>query len=72
MLTQEEKEHHMQVFQDLLNQYKAEADSFLDCIITGDKMWFHQYEPESKHQSIMEWRREFLTEENVQDTVLSR
>jgi hypothetical protein len=45
----------MQVCQDLLNQYKAEGDSFLDRIITGGKMWCHQYEPESKRQS-MEWR----------------
>jgi len=37
MLTQEHKEHRMQVCQDLLNQYEAEGDSFLDRIITGDK-----------------------------------
>jgi len=55
MLTQERKEHPMQVCQDLLNQYEAEGDSFLDCIITSDKTWSHHYEPESKRQS-MEWR----------------
>jgi histone-lysine N-methyltransferase SETMAR len=38
-----------------LNQYKAEGDSFLDHIITGDETWCHYYEPESKQQS-MEWR----------------
>jgi len=54
MLTQEHKEHRMQVCQDLLNQYKAEGDIFLDCIITGDETWCHHYEPESKQQS-MEW-----------------
>jgi hypothetical protein len=43
MLTQEHKEHRMQVCQDLLNQYEAEGDSFLDCIITGDEMWCHHY-----------------------------
>ena len=37
MLTQEHKEHPMQVCQDLLNQYEAEGDSFLDRIITGDE-----------------------------------
>ena len=52
MLTQEQKEHYMRVCQDLSNQYKAKADSFLDCIITGDKMWSHQYEPESKQQAM--------------------
>jgi len=52
MLTQEHKEHRMQVCQDLLNQYEAEGDSFLDRIITGDETWCHHYEPESKWQSI--------------------
>ena len=55
MLTQEHKEHRMQVFRDLLNQYEAEGDSFLDRIITGDETWCHHYEPESKRQS-MKWR----------------
>ena len=52
MLTQE---HHLQVCQDLSNQHEAEGESFLDCIITGDKTWCYHYEPESKRQS-MEWR----------------
>jgi hypothetical protein len=55
MLTQEHKEHHMQVCKDLLNQYEVEGDSFLDHIITSDEMWRYHYEPESKRQS-MEWR----------------
>ena len=38
MLTQEQKEYYMQVFQHLLNQYEAEGDSFLDRIITGYEM----------------------------------
>ena len=52
MLTQEHKEHRMQVCQDLLNQYEAECDSFLDRIITGDETWCHHYEPEAKLQSM--------------------
>ena len=55
MLTQEHKEHRMQVCQDLLNQYEADGDSFLDHIITDDKTWCHHYGPESKRQS-MEWQ----------------
>jgi len=55
MLTQEHKEHRMQVGQDLLNQYEAEGDSFLDRIVTGDETSCHHCEPESKRQS-MEWR----------------
>ena len=55
MLTQEHKVHRLQVCQDLLNQYEAECDSFLDRIITGDETLCNHYEPESKWQS-MEWR----------------
>jgi len=55
MLTQKHKEHSMQVCQDLLNQYEAEGDSFLNRIITGDETRCHHYEPESKWQS-MEWQ----------------
>ena len=54
ILTQEHKEHRMQVCQDLLDQYETEGDSFLDRIITGDETWCHHYEPESKRQS-MKW-----------------
>ena len=52
MLTQEKKEHCMQVCQDLLNQYEAEGDSFLDGFITSDENWCQQYELESKWQSM--------------------
>jgi len=55
MLTEEHKEHRMQVCQDLLNEYEAEGDSLLDRIITGDETWCHHYEPESIRQS-MEWQ----------------
>ena len=68
--TQEQKQHSMQLLQDLLNQHKAEGDSSLDCIFTSDKMWCHCYEMESKQQS-MGWWREFHIEENVQDAALS-
>ena len=37
MFTREHKEQRMQVCQELLNQYEAEGDSFLDSIITGDE-----------------------------------
>ena len=55
MLTQERKEHRMQVCHDVLNQYESEGDSFPDRIITGDETWCHHYKTESKRQS-MEWR----------------
>ena len=38
MLTEEEKEQHMQVCQDILNPYEAEEDSFLGHIITCDAL----------------------------------
>jgi len=55
MLTQEHKEQRIQVCHDLLKQYDAEGNSFLDRIITGDETWRHHYEPESKRQSV-EWQ----------------
>jgi len=54
MLMQKQKGQHVQACQDLLNQYKVKGGSFLDHIITGDEMWCHHYELESKLQSI-EW-----------------
>ena len=38
------------ICQDLMNWYRAEGDSSLDCIVTSDKTWCHHYEPESKWQ----------------------
>lgn len=45
----------LQVCEDLLNQNKAEDDSFLDRVLTSDKTQCHQYKPESK-QKFMEWQ----------------
>jgi hypothetical protein len=39
MLTQEPKNHQMQVYHDLLYHCEAENDNSLDHIITGDEMW---------------------------------
>jgi len=55
ILTQERKEHRMQVCWSLLNLYEAEGDSFLDRIITSDEMFCRHYEPESKRQSV-DWQ----------------
>ncbi|PNF23675.1 Mariner Mos1 transposase [Cryptotermes secundus] len=55
MLTQDHKTHRMEVCQDLLHQFEAEGDKFLDSIVTEDETWCHHYELESKTQS-MEWR----------------
>ena len=52
MLTQEQKEHHMQVCQNLLHQCEDEDDIILDCITISGKMWCHCYKIESKWQSM--------------------
>lgn len=52
MLTEEQKEHHMPVFQDRLNKYEAEGDDVLGCVITCDKTCYHHCDPESIWQSM--------------------
>ena len=47
MLPQEEKDHHAQVSQDMLNEYEAEGICYL-CCITSHKAWRHHYESDSK------------------------
>jgi len=39
---------------ELLEHFDAEGEAFLYWIITGDEIWAHHYEPETKRQS-MEW-----------------
>ena len=36
----------------LINQYDADPNQFLDRIITGDKTWIHHYDLESKQESM--------------------
>ena len=38
MLTQDQKNYRMKICRDLLDQYEAEGDNFLDSIVTGDEM----------------------------------
>jgi len=47
---QEQKEHNVQICWDLLNKYKAEGESFLECFITSDKTQYHHYKLESKQE----------------------
>jgi hypothetical protein len=45
-----------EICQRLLDRYNNEGkEEFLSRIVTGDEMWVHHYEPESKRQS-MEWK----------------
>ena len=48
MLTPEQKDHWVTVSQELLEQYKAEGNAFLDQTITVDETWCHYYKLESK------------------------
>jgi hypothetical protein len=44
-----------EICQCLLDRYNNKGkEEFLSRIVTGDETWVHQYEPESKRQS-MEW-----------------
>ena len=54
-LTSDQKEARMNICQDLLEHYESDGDTFLHHIVTGDETWVHQFEPESKAQS-MQWR----------------
>ncbi|PNF18003.1 hypothetical protein B7P43_G13308 [Cryptotermes secundus] len=54
LLTEDHKGQQKAVTSELLQRYGHEGDDFLFCIVTGDKSWFHHFEPETKWQS-MEW-----------------
>ena len=54
-LTEEHKRNRQHICSSLLERYNREGDNFLNRIITGDKTWFHHYEPETKRQS-MQWK----------------
>jgi hypothetical protein len=53
-LTPEMKKRCVVACQELLCQYEAYSEAFLQRTITGDDGWVHFYEPEWKRQSI-EW-----------------
>jgi hypothetical protein len=54
-LTDDQKTVRKEVFSDLLSHYEADGESFLSRIVTGDEIWIHHLEPETKRQSV-EWR----------------
>jgi hypothetical protein len=47
-LTDDQKTVRKEVCSDLLSHYKADGESFLSRIITGDETWIHHFEPETK------------------------
>ena len=59
----------MQVCLNLLNQYKAEDDSFLNSIITGDMVSLWHARVKTEVHGVVSC--EFPIEENIQDADLS-
>jgi histone-lysine N-methyltransferase SETMAR len=53
-LTDDHKTVRKEVCSDLLSRYKADGESFFSWIVTGGETWIHNFEPETKRQS-MEW-----------------
>ena len=54
LLTEEHKDQRKAITLKLLQRHRHEGDDFLLRIVTGDESWFHNFEPETKRQS-MEW-----------------
>jgi len=54
LLTEDHKGQRKAITSELLQRYQHKGDEFLLLIVTGDKRWFHHFEPEMKWQS-MEW-----------------
>ena len=53
VLSEEQKLSRVEISQEILNCIQEDED-FLDTIITGDKLWVFQYNPETKRQC-SEW-----------------
>ena len=53
-LTAELKEPHVDACQELLKRFEADGDGSLGRIVTGDEIWVHYHQPETK-KSEKEW-----------------
>jgi hypothetical protein len=49
LLTEEQKNKHVNVYRDLQEQLKNDPQ-FLTKVVTGDESWCYGYDPESKQQ----------------------
>ena len=58
LLNEEQKEQHVQVCQDILEQLKTEP-SLLKRVVTGDESWIFAYDPLTKRRSL-EWKSALL------------
>jgi histone-lysine N-methyltransferase SETMAR len=52
MLTQEKKQKHVEIYEELLKRYREEGDQFLLNIVTGNESWIHHFDPEEKRLSM--------------------
>ena len=50
-LTGQRRDAWLSVCADLLQQVEADPE-IMDQVITGEKSWFFQYDPETKHQHL--------------------
>ena len=64
-LLNDQKEHHMQVCQDIIRHLQTEPD-LLRRVITGDETWIIEYELETKHQSC-QWKSPMSLRPKKQD-----
>src|SRR3954470_21185983 len=55
MLTEQHKQARVSAYQQLLDRFSAEGQTFLERIVTGDETWVHHYTPETKRSS-MQWK----------------
>jgi hypothetical protein len=55
LLSQEQQQLHLEVAWDLL-ECASEDPEILKTVITGDEMWVHGYDPETKVQS-SQWKQ---------------
>lgn len=56
LLTNQMKVDRVTKAQEILDRYFHEGEAFLKRIVTGDEVWLHYYDPETKQQS-SEWKR---------------
>jgi len=54
LLTEDHKVQRKAITSEMLLRYRDKGEDFLLSIVTGDKSWFHHFDPETKWQN-MEW-----------------
>ena len=55
MLTEGQKRGRLDISRDLLSRYEDDPEEFMDRVVTQHETWVHQFDMESKKQS-MQWK----------------